>query len=160
MAKTDKAKLLHYYIDDVPDADMPTVLDETLFIEDGNAVAHALKGLPGTFKETFYKLADQLSWKKNCVFSTDMYVDGSVKSQELLRRGSSQKIILNVNTRMPASFAEFLRNSQNKTQMIQLMLKVLSDDSSAPHLADDRKFILIVEGTSTYKYVLHFLLKI
>ena len=108
---------------------------------------HSLQSLPHSFKETIYKVIDQLKYKPNVVFSTDSYMKGSVKSQELMRRGGSQKILININTTMPADFACFLRNPENKTQLFNLMNKVLSNDESADRL-HGKKFIMIVEGKS------------
>ena len=48
MSKTDKAKLMHHIIEKEPDAAIPNP-GETLWIDDGNAVIHALKGLPKKF---------------------------------------------------------------------------------------------------------------
>ena len=64
-----------------------------------------------------------------------------------MRRGGSQKILININTTMPAAFACFLRNPENKTQLFNLMNKVLSNDESADRL-HGKKFIMIVEGKS------------
>ena len=84
MDKTNKATLMHHLTDSLEDAKMPPA-GETLYIEDGNAVIHALNRLPPTFKETVYRIVKELKSKTNCVFSTDSYLEGSVKSQELLR---------------------------------------------------------------------------
>ena len=136
MCKTDKAKLMHHLVDRRPDDELPKILDETIFIEDGNAMVHALKKLPSTFKQTIFKIADQLKHKRNLVFSTDSYLQSSIKSQERMRRGESQKLIINENTTMPASFPEFLRNPENKVQFFQLMLHVLSSEE-AEEIWDD-----------------------
>ena len=145
LAKTDKAKLMHILVDPVSDAEVPGATSETLYIEDGNALLHALNKLPPTFKETTFKVVDQLQSKPNVVFSTDSYFESSIKSQERKRRGTSQKIIVNVNTKMPADFPGFLKNPENKTQLFKVMLEVLSSQESANKLKD-KNFIIIVEG--------------
>ena len=101
--------------------------------------------LPHNFRETIFKIVDHLKSKPNVVFSTDSYHQSSVKSQERLRRGTSQKILVNVNNTMPADFSDFLKNPENKTQLFQVMLQVLSSEEAASKLKD-KKMIMIVEG--------------
>lgn len=93
MCKTDKAKLMHHLVDSVEDAELPDAVNDTIFIEDGNAVIHALKSLPSTFKQTVYKIVDNLKKKKNVVFSTDSYLQSSVKTQERLQRGEVRRCL-------------------------------------------------------------------
>ena len=131
-------------MDNEPHADV-TNPDETMNIEDGNALIHALKGVPNKFKNTVYKILDQLKSGKNTIFSTDQYMKGSVKSQELQRRGTSSKLKINVNTTMPPDFAAFLRNPENKLQLFHVMKSVIQDNESAGHL-EGKCFTLIVEG--------------
>ena len=145
LAKTNKATLMHHIVDSIGDVEIPYNSLDTFFIEDGNAVIHAQQGLPKTFKATIFKVVDNLSTKPHLVFSTDSYHQNSVKSQERLRRGTSQKILVNVNTRMPADFHDFLKNPDNKTQLFQVMLQVLSSDEAATKLTD-KNLIMIVEG--------------
>ena len=149
MAKTNKAASVHHVTNDVPEAELPSASSgETLFIEDGNAHFHTLKDLPPTFKDICLKLLDQLSCKPDVVFSTDMYVQDSIKSQERLRRGSSAKIILEgINTRKPADFKKFLQNDENKKQLCKFMLRIWGCPDAARRL-DGRKVILVVEGVS------------
>ena len=106
---------------------------------------HALKPLPSTFKETVFKIADNLKKKKNVIFSTDSYHQSSVRSQERLWRGESPKMIINVNTKMPQSFPDFLRNADNQIQLFKLMLHVLSS-KEAQDMLKEKKFIMILEG--------------
>jgi hypothetical protein len=147
MAKTNKATLVHYLTRDVTETRLPTsAAGETLFIEDGNANIHTLKDLPPTFKHICLKVLDQLSYKPDVVFSTDMYVEGSVKTQERLRRGCSEKLLLEgVDTRKPADFKLFLQNDDNKRQLFKLMLRVWSSEEAAKRLLHKR-VILVFEG--------------
>ena len=148
-AKTNKAASVHYLTCEVSDAELPSASSgETLFIEDGNAHFHTLKDLPATFKGICLKLLDQLSRKPDVVFSTDMYVENSIKSQERQRRGSSAKIILEgINTRKPSDFKVFLQNDENKKQLCKLMLRIWGCPEAARRL-QGRKVILVVEGVS------------
>ena len=139
---------MHFLTDASPDAEIPRVLNETMFIEDGNALVHSLKALPSTFRETIFKILEQLKFKPNVIFSTDSYLETSVKSQERTRRGTSDKLIVNKNTLMPASFPNFLKNGENKTQLFQLMLDILSNEESVDSILqlEEKKFIMIVQG--------------
>ena len=148
MSKTDKSKMMHFLTDASPDAEIPRVLNETMFIEDGNALVHSLKALSSTFRETIFKILEQLKFKPNVIFSTDSYLETSVKSQERTRRGTSDKLIVNKNTLMPASFPNFLKNGENKTQLFQPMLDILSNEESVDSILqlEEKKFIMIVQG--------------
>lgn len=90
--KTNKAAMLHYLIDDTPEE--VVVPANSMYIQDGNALFHALKNLPPTFGEICLKVLDQMVAKTNFVFSTDSYHPDSIKSQERLRRGFSQRYIV------------------------------------------------------------------
>ena len=65
-----------------------------------------------------------------------------------MRQGESEKLLIKgTKTRRPAEFKVFLSNSENKTQLFQLMLKSWTSKTAAP-LLKDRLVILIVEGTA------------
>ena len=77
-----------------------------------------------------------------------MYYDQSIKSQERMRRGESEKLlIIGTKTGRPADFKTFLNNSENKTQLFKVMLKTWTTKTAAPHLKD-RSVFLIVERVS------------
>lgn len=85
--------------------------------------------------------------KKHFLFSTDSYHPESIKSQERLRRGSSEKIILaGPATRKPYDFKTILANDENKKQFCQLLLRVWSDQQAASRLEKTQMAVLIVEG--------------
>ena len=56
--KTNKAAMLHYLIDDTPEE--VVVPANSMYIQDGNALFHALKNLPPTFGEICLKVLDQM----------------------------------------------------------------------------------------------------
>ena len=61
--------------------------NDCYYIEDGNALLHALKDLPPTFGETYIgscikHVLDQTVHTKNFVFSTNGYHPNSIKSHE------------------------------------------------------------------------------
>jgi len=89
--------------------------------------------------------------KKHFLFSTDSYHPESIKAQERLRRGSSEKIILaGPVTRKPYDFKMFLANDDNKKQICQLLLRVLSDQQAASKLERTEMAVLIVEGRADH----------
>ena len=147
MAKTDKSKMVAYLTSEVQGASaLPQDDEKTFFIDDGNARLYTLKELPDTFQLISLKILKQLPWNQDVLFSTDMYIHGSVKSQERARRGASEKLILEgINTQRPADFKAFLLNDENKTQLFDLMLRVWSSDCAASHL-QSRKVMLVVQG--------------
>ena len=94
-----------------------------MFIQEGMALLHTLANLPPTCGEICLQVLDQMVAKKHFWFSTDSYYPQSIKTQERLRRGSSEKIILaGPATRKPYDFKMFLANDDNKKQLCQLLL--------------------------------------
>ena len=65
-----------------------------------------------------------------------------------MRCGTSQKIIINKNSRMPEDFPSFMKDPDSKSQLFQLMLGILDDDQSANSVEklQGKKFIIVVEG--------------
>ena len=152
LAKTDKAKMVHYVMSDFLE-NVLLPINNCLHIEDGNAFIHSLKDLPPTFGLICAKVLDMMSHKGDFVFSTDSYQPLSIKSQERLRRGYSEKLLLSgVNTRRPPDIKLFLHNDENKLQLFHMLLKVWSSGDSSEKLAG-RSAILIVEGVANHLYV-------
>ena len=145
MAKTNKASMLHHLLEDYSDeVHYPT---EAFFIQDGNAMFHSLKDLPPTFEGICLKVLDQMVAKGNFIFSTDSYVQDSIKSQERLRRGVSEKFIIDgPATRKPADMKEFLLNGRNKEQLCDLLLRVWSSNEAVTRLQSCSTAIVIVQG--------------
>ena len=80
------------------------------------------------------------------IFSTDMYIEGSVKAVERSRRGVGEKLILSGGkTKRPQDWKVFLANDDNKTQFMKLLLTSWSSDDSADILVG-HEVILISEG--------------
>ena len=143
--KTDKSKGFHYLMKDVENSPMPSS-ETSLIIEDGNAVFHYLKEVPGNFKQICHKILDMLPKKSDVVFSTDMYYPDSVKAVERRRRGCADKLVLQGElTKRPGDWQTFLTNDENKLQLTRLVLRVWSDDEVADKYKN-RKVILIAEG--------------
>ena len=93
------------------------------------------------------KVLDQMVAKKNFIFSTDSYQPDSIKAQERIRRGCSEKLILQgMSPTKPADFKVFLSNEQNKLQLCQMLLKVWRDKQAVSRLEKCDTSILVVEG--------------
>ncbi|CAL8342171.1 unnamed protein product [Arctogadus glacialis] len=84
--------MLHYLMEDAP-GDV-SYSKEAFYIQDGNALFHALMNLPPTFEGICLQSLDHMAAKKHFVFSTDSYYNDSVKAQERLRCGVSQRCII------------------------------------------------------------------
>jgi hypothetical protein len=130
--KTDKSKGYHFLTKDVEDVP-PSPDDKTLVIEDGNAAFYYLKDLPPNFRDICARLFDMVVRKSDIIFSTDMYLENSIKSMERKRRGCSEKLIVTgENTKKPPDWKTFLVNEENKNQLIELLCRVWSTDNFAP----------------------------
>lgn len=66
--------MMHYVLEDRTD-EVPYPRD-SFFIQDGNALFHALMNLPPTFGDICLQILDQMVAKKNFIFSTDSYQVG------------------------------------------------------------------------------------
>lgn len=144
-SKTNKAAILHYVLEDTTPEHLPYP-EDALFIQDGMALLHTLNNLPPTCGEICLQVLDIMVAKKHFLFSTDSYHPESIKAQERLRRGSSEKIILaGPATRKPYDFKMFLANNDNKKQLCQLLLRVWSCQKAASRLEKTEMAVLIVE---------------
>ena len=145
--KTNKASMLHFIMEDhTEETPYP---NGPMFIQDGNALFHSLTDLPHTFRDICFQILDQMKAKRNFIFSTDSYKPDSIKSQERLRRGCSEPLVLEgPSTRKPRDFKLFLMNDSNKQKICQLLLEVWSSNLSATRLENCQTSILIVDGTA------------
>lgn len=92
-------------------------------------------------------MLDQMVAKKNFVFSTDSYHADSIKAQERLRHGFSQRYIIDgPATRKPSDFKLFLANEENKKQLCQLLLQVWGSKAAASRLEKCGTAVAVVEG--------------
>ena len=145
-AKTDKSKGLTYLLDKTDSVNVAPQDETVLLIEDGNALFHSIKKIPGNFRQISEKLFSMTSQKVDVIFSTDMYKEDSVKSMEKNRRGSSEKLLLQgENTKKPADWKAFLTNEDNKKQLVHVLLNAWDNDAYAKKL-QGRKVVLICEG--------------
>ena len=93
-AKADKSKGLKYLLEKTDSVNVAPQDSIVLLIEDGNALFHSIKEIPGNFRQISEKLFNMTSNKVDVIFSTDMYKEDSVKAMERNRRGSSEKLLL------------------------------------------------------------------
>ena len=113
------------------------------------AFIHSMKNLPGTFGTICLKVLDHMAPKNNFIFSTDSYCKDSIKTQECLKRGMSEKFIVDgPATRKPPDMQIFLRNEENKQQLFDLLLRVWKSNEAATRTDGCSTAILIVEGTA------------
>ena len=130
MAKTDKSTIVCHLTSDVESATFPSQgadRKKVLFIDNGNARLYTLKDLPETFEKINLKILEQLP-RDDVIFSTDKYITNFVKSQERARYGTSDKLLIGLNTRRPVDFKAFLLNGENKVQLFELLLGVWGSD--------------------------------
>ena len=145
-AKTDKSKGLKYLLDKTDSVNVAPQDETVLLIEDGNALFHSIKEIPGNFRQISEKLFSMTSQKVDVIFIADMYKEDSVKSMERNRRGSSEKLLLqSENTKKPADWKAFLTNEDNKKQLVHVLLNAWDNDAYAKKL-QGRKAVLIFEG--------------
>lgn len=145
--KTNKAAMLHFLTEDAPENE--SYPKDALYIQDGNALFYALTNLPQTFGAICLQMLDQMVAKKNFVFSTDSYHADSIKAQERLRRGFSQRYnVEGPATRKPSDFKLFLANEENKRQLCKLLLRVWGSKAAASRLEKSGTAIIVVEGSA------------
>lgn len=146
LAKTDKSKGFKYLTEGLDITAAPATDKTVIMIEDGNALFHSMKEIPSNFKQISEKLFNMIPKKADAIFSTDMYLEDSVKRMERQRRGSSERLLITgENTKKPADWKTFLKNDDNKKQLVQVMQKSWNSDIYAKRL-EGREVILICEG--------------
>ena len=124
MVKTNKAQLMHHLESLAPPSDNSTIpLMDAVHIVDGNALLQACTHLPETFEEFAAQAFGCLPKSNEIHFVTDSYVAGSIKQCERTRRGQSTAFCIGgPKTKLPRDLKAFLHNSDNKRQLIKLLL--------------------------------------
>ena len=118
--KKNKASILHYLLEDIETENLSSPRDAH-FIQDGMVLFYVLDNLPSTCCDICLQILDQMTIKSHFLFSTDSYYQNSIKAQERIRCGLSQKIIMaGPATIKPYDFKKFLANDDNKKQLCQL----------------------------------------
>ena len=149
--KTNKAAILHYLLEDATSDDL--FYPQSTLHQRRHGSSPYTEKLPQTCGEICLQVLDQMVAKKNFLFSTDCYHKDSIKTQERLRRGSSERMLIaGPATRKPYDFKTFLAIGENEKQLCQLMLRMWSDQQALWRLEKTEMAVLIVEGRA---YQLH-----
>ena len=144
-AKTDKSKGFHYLTKHIDSDELPPA--NTTLVQDGNALFHCMKQIPANFSDISVALFDMLPKCGDVIFSTDMYYKNSTKERQ--QRGRGEKLLIQgISTKKPADWNIFLKNSDNKKQLVRVMLTVWSQDKMAKKIVG-RKIILVC-GNKAY----------
>ena len=125
---------MQYITKDTINSELPDS-KSTLLIVDGNALFHSLTEVPETFGDIATKIFQITPKANDFVFSTDMYRANSVKSQERVRRGCSDRyLVKGPSVRKPANWKEFLSNDENKDVLCEILLLVWSDNKFSANI--------------------------
>ena len=119
---------------------------ETLTIYDGNASFYQMGDRQLIARRLDPLFLTSLARQMSLFFCTDQYLPGSVKSMEMKRRGSGEKLLLKRGAiKRLSDWKSFMSNDENKTQFIQLLLKMWSSDNYALRL-QGRQLIVMCEN--------------
>ena len=143
-SKLDKSKLMHL-LEAKSESSVTLLLEETTYIVDGNAHFQACVGLPDNFEELCLQLFTTLPKCPTIHFVTDTYKESSIKQAERSRRGSSMKHLIGPKTKLPSDFKVFLFNSDNKRQLIALILSEWQSAKYARNLFHRHVFFVCEE---------------
>ena len=95
-----------------------------VFVIDGNAMLQAVAQVRNNFGELAEYIFAQLPNATRVDFVTDTYQQHSINHMETDRRGMADKFLVSgPSTKVPGDYKQFLANSENKTQLIQLLLR-------------------------------------
>ena len=120
---------------------------DALFIQDGNALFHAMTNLPPTFGDICLHVLDQMIAKKTSSSPLILTIKDSIKAQERSRRGSCQRYIIDgPSTRKPAEFKLFLANEDKKKQLCDLLLRVWGSNKAASRLNKSGMSFVVMDG--------------
>ena len=148
--KTNKAQLMHVLEAEAgSDSVQIEEVTDNVVVLDGNAVIQSLVHLPETFGELALMIFNCLPKAKSVHFVTDSYHDDSIKNVERSRRGCSSTLLIGgPSTKMPHDFGAFLRNAENKRQLVKFILEQWQLPAYAPKLTD--RTVYIVCGEKCY----------
>ena len=119
MCKTDKAQLLHVLCTE----GFETQPESCVYVVDGNALLYTILSVPATVGDFARTVFNCLPKATVVHFVTDSYMKHSVKEIERQRRGASATYLIGgPSTKMPRDFASFMKNSDNKRQLLKFIL--------------------------------------
>ena len=119
MCKTDKAQLLHA----MSTEGFEVQPEGCVYVVDGNALLYGIVNVPATVSDFARVVFSCLPKAAVVHFVTDRYIKHSIKDSERQRRGTSAAYMIGgPSTKMPRNFASFMKNSDNKRQLLQFIL--------------------------------------
>ena len=132
MTKTNKAKLMHHLESlGTPCNETNNTLKNAITIVDGNALLQAVNRVPETFEDLSLQVFNCLPHSNVVHFVTDSYKADSIKQCERARRGQTAEFVIGgAKTKLPRDFKSFMLNSNNKRQLIKLLLREWSKYSN------------------------------
>ena len=112
-----------YLVHDMSDAPVPSDLSSTLVIQDDNDFFHVMSNITSNFHLIARSISDSIPMSGDIIFSTDMYKEGSIKQMERHMVGTSDTLIISGPpiAKKPADWKTFLMNSENKSQLVDVM---------------------------------------
>ena len=142
LMKTNNSQLMKNLEGKVALAGNADCVADDVAATDGNAVFQSITNPPSTFADLdiFH-----MSVPKSRVihFVTDTYRPHSIKEMERQQRGSSTCYkIGGLKTRVPRDWKGFLRNSDNKTELTNIILNEWQSDQYVKHLRDQKLFFV------------------
>ena len=94
LSKNNKATGMNYVLKTTNSQNSYTSSDDKqIIIQDGNALFHIIKEVPGKLKEIYYKIFNMLPKQTDVIFSTDMYISDFMKNSERQLRGTKDKFM-------------------------------------------------------------------
>ena len=109
------------------ETEMPTGNDVSAYIVDLMALVRTQRITPLTYEDLALQVIGVIpkGYKKVDIVA-DTYRSKSIKDPEHFKRGCTDRVIVNsVVSRLPRNFNDFLKNGDNKTRLIELILDVL-----------------------------------
>ena len=98
--------------------------------------------LPATFGELAEKVIKSLPSAPQVHFVADTYKRDSIKATERSRRGEGDKFLLKgPSTKLPKDWKGFLKNGENKNQLVKFLLSEWRKDIFATVLLDKKLFV-------------------
>ena len=130
--ETQKSKLLEVIAPSVqPYVDTEIDRDQCVYIVDMvSQIRICSTNVPDTFEEFILKFLQSIAKGYHRVdLVADTYRDTSIKNQEREKRGISTQILIgSVFSKLPCDINRFLKNNENKTNLINLIFKYVIDN--------------------------------
>ena len=145
LTKADKSKLGKHMTMDSQDVHLPCSDRSIIFLEYGNAWPNWLVDVPDTFGDTPLKLLEQLPHNVDVCFSTDMYFEHFVKSQEHLQSGEMRNCLSESSTRDVPLISGVLSNAEKRRSCSTWCSMHGRNENASRHIHDHCVY-LVVDG--------------